>query len=247
MSESNIPSYAVVKHRHNTYIRQPNGTLKKIHVKKVKPEKISNFKDFCRSQIINEIELQNHISTDGNYTWIIVKNPDNSKKDNPLLFYAAKFKTLQEIGTLHINIAWVMGIKRKSDVIGAGELQIKDSMITINPLSGTFMESITKEKQNSIIRDVIELFKKSGINITSTENNLLPSYFETNANEFITTLGPLLNYHNVNKSKPITATVIPTKKANINAKVNDIKRKQKRRTIRAKAKATGKSSKAISR
>ena len=49
------------------------------------------------------------------------------------------------------------------------------------------------------------------------------------------------------KQKPITATVIPTKKAKVNAKVNAIRLNQKHKTARAKAKATGKLSKAIPR
>ena len=70
---------------------------------------------------------------DGPYTWLLY-----SKDGGPPQFAASETETMLELGTTHYAIATSVGA---TAVHGAGELWKHGSLVTINFLSGTFMQS----------------------------------------------------------------------------------------------------------
>ncbi len=102
------------------------------------------FYPFVASNIIIDSNLIT--AQDGIYTWII---KDVTNKGRHL--FAARPRSGQEIGTLHINLHSMSG---SGTLVSAGELAKIGSAVQFNLLSGTFMAPIFKTVKNSEMKEL---------------------------------------------------------------------------------------------
>jgi hypothetical protein len=139
------PIFIKKTRRVSHYIDPINGKQKRIVFKgKIKPDKYPKLYNYFNKKIFKNEALSD--APDGIYTWIQTKKNTETEYDD---IYATQIESNQEIGTLHMNLIYLIEKINPSLIVDiSGELEIKtdpesrNKIISYNFKSGYFFKTI---------------------------------------------------------------------------------------------------------